>query len=87
MNDAERRVYSRGYNAGSRNSWPDYNPPNPPQEQVLALFLAAKDLRDAAFGVVQVIIPDTEPFIELKRQAESVDIAFEKISQWLKQPS
>lgn len=83
----EKRAYGRGYEAGARGRWKEYAPPNPPQEQVLALFVAAKDLRDAAFGLLQVIIADDGPdgpFVSLQKEAEKVDAAFVEISKWLK---
>ena len=84
MSAEYRRGYSRGYVAGSRRMWPEYAPPNPPEQNVLELFVAAKDLQDAALSVLAVIIPDEEIFMELKRQSENVDAAFVKISEWLK---
>ncbi len=89
MTPDEKRIYyrgySRGYYIGLGNRWPEHTPPNPPQEQVLALFVAAKDLRDAAFSVLSVIIPDEDIFIELQTQANGVDAAFQEISKWLKE--
>lgn len=86
MSSDYQRAYSKGYLAGANGRWPEYKPPNPPQEQVLALFIAAKDLADAAHSVLSVIIPDEDIFIELKNQVESVDDAFCAISKWLKEP-
>jgi hypothetical protein len=82
-----KRGYSRGYQAGIRGRWPDHTPPNPPTPEVLALFVAAKDLRDAAFGLLQVIIADDGPdgpFVTLETEANKVDNAFQEISKWLK---
>lgn len=84
--------YKRGYMKGywgrfQRTLWPEYTPPNPPQEQVAALFQAAKDLRDAAFGVLQVIDADDGPdgpFVTLQKEAHAVDAAFVEITKWLK---
>lgn len=83
--DDYKRGYSKGYFAGSRRAWPEFKPPNPPQEDVLALFIAAKDLADAAHDVLNVIIPDEPIFMELKNQVDSIDDAFCKISRWLKE--
>jgi len=55
----------------------------------MALFVAAKDLRDSAFGLLQVVIPDDGPdgvFTELEKSANAVDAAFIAISEWLKSP-
>lgn len=84
---AEKRAYGRGYWAAASRRWKEYDPPNPPQEQVLALFVAAKDLREAAFGLLAVIEPDDGPdgpFVTLLREAEKVDAAFTEVSKWLK---
>lgn len=84
VTDELTRAYLKGYYAGSRGRWPNHKPPNPPQEQVLALFVAAKDLADAANDVLSVIIPDEDIFIALKNQLDSVDSAFSEISKWLR---
>lgn len=81
------RGYSKGYAAGKKGAWPEYKPPNPPQEQVQALFVAAKNLADATQNVLNAIIPDDEIFIELKNKLDSVDGAFCEISSWLKNVS
>ncbi len=84
-NATRRHWYNNGYNAGAK--WPAHTPPNPPQEQVLELFVAAKDLRDAAFGLLQVIDADDGPdgpFVTLQSEANKVDAAFINISNWLK---
>jgi len=85
VSDDYKRGYSRGYYAGSQGRWHDYAPPNPPQKEVLQLFVAAKDFRDAALSILAVIIPDEDIFMELKKQSEAVDDAFCEISKWLKQ--
>jgi len=89
MTADEKRAYSRGYNAGSRGKWPEHAPPNPPQEHVLALFVAAKSLADAAAAVLQVVLPDDGPdglFTQMQQEVNRVDAAFETISRWLRQP-
>lgn len=87
--DDYKRGYAKGYTAGSRRGWPEHTPPNPPQKQVLALFVAAKDLRDDAFGLLSVIEADDGPdgpFVTLQKTANAVDAAFQEISKWLKAP-
>lgn len=86
-NTEYRRGYSRGYLAGSRGRWHEYAPPNPPQKQVLALFIAAKDLADSASALLQVVIPDDGPdgpFASLQKSLAQVDAAFSDISKWLR---
>lgn len=86
--DDYKRGYMKGYwSRHSAPSWPEYTPPNPPQEQVAVLFQAAKNLRDAAFGLLQVIDADDGPdgpFVTLQKEARAVDAAFVKITAWLK---
>lgn len=85
MTREENRKYALGYQAGLRRAWPPYRPPHPPQPQVKALFDAADELREAAFAVLSVIIPDEPIFLDLKAKAESMDAAFAQVTEWLKQ--
>lgn len=82
--DDYKRGYSKGYTAGSHRSWPEYRPPEPPAEMARKLFQTAHELREAARGVCQVIICDTEPFIELQNKVNALDDAFEEIGKWLR---
>lgn len=81
--DAEKRAYSRGYNAARKKSWPAHRPPLPPHEVVANLMSALQQLRDAVDNGCATF-DATDPFVVALDPAITIaDAAMEKVTEWL----
>ena len=82
---AEQKAYQRGYNRAANRQWPEhFLPPMPPNAQLARLLGTAKSLYEAGTHVVQVIICDTEPFIQLQQRVYALEDELIAISDWLR---
>lgn len=63
MTEAEKKAYSRGYQARV-NQWPAHRPPHPPLEQIAGFYAAARALRDAADSICATL-SDDDDFVRL----------------------
>jgi hypothetical protein len=82
----EQRAYSRGYNAGRRNAWPDHLPPAPPDPVIRRLMAAMKMLRDDVDHMLATGILDESDPVSLKLGAavDECDAAAAAVTEWLK---
>lgn len=84
MESEYQRGYSSGYYRGSRGTWPDHRPPQPPNETIAALMEATMNLRNAVDAELATLDGDDEWTERLGPLVDAVDEQFEKIGHWLR---
>ncbi|MCH8147384.1 MAG: hypothetical protein IH987_05225 [Planctomycetes bacterium] len=85
--DDHMHGYSRGYNAGSRGSWPDHRPPAPPNELVALAMAAARELRDEADVQIATFCEDDPMTLAIGAKIDEFDRQMQKIGAWLLEPA
>lgn len=82
--DDYKRGYSRGYNAGISNRWPEYKPPTPPDEIVAELIHVSRILRDRYDYLCATFSEEDQAVREISPAIEEFDALMVKISKWLR---
>lgn len=83
--DAEyRKAYSRGYQAGVQNRWPEHRLPKPPHKLACALFEAMEELADAVDGELGTFDPHDALVLRLGPKLEEARRAAIRVSAWLR---
>lgn len=81
-----KRIYMRGYNAGSRTAWPEHKPPAPPEAVIAELIETGRALRDRLDTLLsQGYFEEGSERRSMDAEVEAFDKAMGNLSRWLKE--